>query len=64
MGLFEKKMSERLIGKKIRIDWMSGEPQYCGKVGIVESVDDAGQIHGSWGGCAVIPGTDSFHVED
>jgi hypothetical protein len=50
------------IGKKIRIIDMKGEPQYTGKTGIVTSVDDAGQIHGTWGGCALIPGTDAFTV--
>lgn len=50
------------IGDKIRIDYMDGEPQYNGRVGIVEFIDDAGQIHTSCGGCALIPGTDSFTV--
>lgn len=44
------------IGKKIRIIDMKGEPQYTGKTGIVTSVDDAGQIHGTWGGCALVEG--------
>ena len=44
------------VGDKIRIDNMSGEPGYCGREGIVRSIDDAGQLHGSWGGLAVIPG--------
>ena len=50
------------IGNKIRIIYMDGEPQYWGKEGIVKKIDDAGQIHGSWGGCALIPGVDSFEV--
>ena len=37
---------------------MSGEPSYAGKVGQVEYIDDAGQIHGTWGGCALVPGAD------
>ena len=41
---------------------MDGEPYYDGKKGVVESIDDWGQIHGTWGGCALIPGTDSFTV--
>lgn len=51
-----------LIGKKIRIIKMVGEPQYTDKVGIVKEVDDIGQIHGTWGGCAIIPSTDTFEV--
>lgn len=50
------------IGDTIRIDYMEGEPDYTGREGIVKSIDDAGQIHGTFGGCAVIPGTDSFTV--
>lgn len=50
------------IGDKIRIIDMNGEPQYTGKEGIVNKIDDAGQIHGSWGGCALIPECDSFTI--
>ena len=50
------------VGDKIRIDNMSGEPCYCGREGIIRSIDDAGQLHGSWGGLAVIPGEDSFTI--
>ena len=32
------------------------------KEGIVERVDDIGQIHGTWGGCALIPEIDTFEV--
>lgn len=51
-----------LLGKKIEITYMEGEPQYSGRVGIIKMIDDAGQIHGTWGGCAIIPGIDSFKV--
>lgn len=50
------------VGDKIRILYMSGEPQYEGRTGIVRSIDDIGQIHGSWGGCAIIPGEDAYEV--
>ena len=50
------------VGDKIRIIDMSGEPRYTGREGIVEYIDDAGQIHGTWGGCALIPGEDSWEV--
>ncbi len=42
------------VGDKIRIINMSGEPQYTGREGIVEFIDGIGQIHGTWGGCALI----------
>ena len=50
------------IGDLIRIDEMKGEPQYMFKTGIVESIDDLGQIHGTWGGCAIIPQDDLFTI--
>ena len=50
------------VGDKIRIIHMDGEPHYSGRTGIVTSIDDAGQLHGTWGGLAVIPGTDWFEV--
>ena len=42
-------------GDTILICEMVGEPRYKNKVGIVEHIDDAGQIHGTWGGCAIQP---------
>jgi hypothetical protein len=53
---------EHYVGKKIRIIDMEGEPQYSGKEGVVKFVDDMGQLHGSWGGCAIIPNADDFEV--
>ena len=50
------------VGDKIRIIHMEGEPQYTGKEGTVEYIDDAGQLHGSWGGLAVLPDEDEFEV--
>ena len=46
-------------GDRIRIVEMSGEPRYSGKEGSVDHIDDAGQIHGTWGGCALCMG-DTF----
>ena len=50
------------VGDKIEIIYMQGEPQYTGKIGIITSIDDIGQLHGTWGGLAVIPGEDSYRV--
>lgn len=50
------------IGDKIRIICMSGEPHYNGRIGIVEYIDSAKQIHGTWGGCALIPGVDQYEI--
>lgn len=50
------------IGDRIRILLMSGEPQYAGRTGIIEQIDAIGQLHGTWGGCAVIPEADEFEI--
>lgn len=50
------------IGDTVRIIHMEGEPQYSGKVGVVDYIDAIGQIHGTWGGCAIIPESDSYEV--
>ena len=34
----KERLKERYVGKKIRIINMEGEPQYSGKVGVVEMV--------------------------
>ena len=50
------------IGDKIRIIEMKGEPQYTGREGTVTSIDGIGQVHGTWGGCAVIPKYDTYEI--
>ena len=50
------------VGDKIIIIQMDGEPHYSGKEGIVEHIDETGQLHGSWGRCALITGVDIFEL--
>lgn len=50
------------IGDKIRIIKMDGEPWNDGKEGIVEHIDSLGQLHGTWGGSAVIPEIDEIEI--
>ena len=57
-----EEMRKTLIGATIRIVAMEGEPQYTDRVGVVEMIDDLGQIHGTWGGCAIILETDDYVV--
>ena len=33
---------------------------YNGRSGVVEHIDSKGQLHGTWGGLAVIPGVDEI----
>lgn len=41
------------VGDTIRIQNMHGEPHYTGRTGTVKFIDDAGQIHGTFGGLAL-----------
>ena len=51
------------IGDIIRINHLDGEDnRYDGKEGIITSIDDRGQLHGTWGGLAVIPEEDDFTI--
>lgn len=49
-------------GKQLKIIDMKDTPSYNGKVGTCTNVDDIGQLHGTWGGCAIIPEEDKFEV--
>ena len=51
------------IGDRIRIYHLKGEDDaYEGAEGIVEHIDSIGQLHGTWGGLAVIPEEDDFQI--
>ena len=50
------------VGKTIKILDMAGEKEYKGRVGVVKLVDDIGQLHGTWGGLALIPTEDQFEI--
>ena len=55
-------MEKVKIGDTIKIIKMEGEPHYKDQEGIVTHIDDAGQIHGTWGGCAIIPEVDTYII--
>lgn len=50
------------VGDKIHIVYMDGEPSYTGREGIIRTIDDIGQLHGTWGGLAVNPDIDSIRL--
>ena len=54
------KVGDRI--KIIRLDDPYALDTYNGKEGVVTLIDDAGQLHGTWGGLAVIPEEDEFKV--
>ena len=53
-------MNNVKIGDTIKIIKMEGKPQYTDREGVVIHIDDAGQIHGTWGGCAIVPEADTY----
>ena len=55
--------SKLKVGDIIVIADMHGEVRYTGKEGKVTYIDDIGQVHGTWGGCALIPELDKFHIK-
>lgn len=51
------------VGDKIRIVHLRDEDtRYDGAVGEVTHIDGMGQLHGTWGGLAVIPNVDDFEI--
>ena len=57
-------MARVKVGDKIRIISMEDvrANDYNGKEGIVEYIDSIGQLHGTWGGLAVIPECDTVVI--
>lgn len=55
-------MNEIKIGDEIKIISMKDEPQYADREGVVTHIDDAGQVHGTWGSCAIIPEIDTYVI--
>lgn len=52
------------VGMKIHINYVDDiyASYYKGREGVITSIDDIGQLHGTWGGLALVPGVDSFYV--
>lgn len=51
------------VGDLIRINSMI-DPYECynGRIGRVQHIDSRGQLHGTWGGLAIIPEEDEFII--
>lgn len=59
-----KNKNEVKVGDTIRILRLD-DPysfDYPGRVGTVLYIDGMGQLHGTWGGLAVIPDEDEFEI--
>lgn len=48
------------VGDAVHIFEMDGEPDYAGREGIVEAIDAAGQLYGTWGEYEINPTKDIF----
>jgi len=65
-------MNKASIGDRIRIlkinyykpdDPLDSQAELLvGKEGVVTDIDDLGQLHGTWGGLAIIPKLDEFEI--
>ena len=53
-----------LLNHNLIIDNMDNEYQYKNKEGKIEKIDDMNQLHGSWGGLAIIPEIDEVTITD
>jgi hypothetical protein len=54
------------VGDEIKILFLDDirGVDYIGRTGEVTLIDGIGQIHGTWGGLAIIPETDSYELLD
>ena len=55
-------MEKVKIGDSIKVIKMEGEPDYSNRVGTVTAIDGIGQLHGTWGGLAIIPEKDTHQI--
>lgn len=55
-------MEKVKIGDLIKVIKMEGEPDYSNRVGTVTAIDGIGQLHGTWGGLAIIPEKDTYEI--
>ena len=55
-------MEKVKIGDLIKVIKMKGEPDYSNRVGTVTVIDGIGQLHGTWGGLAIIPEKDTYEI--
>lgn len=57
----KKSLENRYLGKRVRV--IINDPYHpINKEGVVICIDDIGQLHGTWGSLAAIPGEDEIEV--
>lgn len=63
--MFKKADKKPEVGDDIVIFWLNNDPlviDYILRSGTIESIDGLGQLHGTWGGLAIIPDVDNFII--
>lgn len=56
-----EKLRQRFVGKLVFV--VIADPiHHIAERGIVTEVDDMGQLHGTWGGLAAVPGEDFIEL--
>ncbi len=54
-------LREKYEGKQVHV--IINDPyRFVDEIGTVTRVDDAGQLHGTWGGLAAVPGEDVIQL--
>ena len=62
-NMSKQDLEKLYIGKRVHV--IINDPYHpIDTWGTVERVDDAGQLHGTWGGLAAIPGVDYIGLND
>lgn len=56
-------LKDRYLGKKVRVEILDPYHPII-NTGTVQFVDSIGQLHGTWGGLAAIPGEDTIKILD
>ena len=59
----KKRLEEIYLGKRVHVI-IEDTHHYVDAWGIVEHIDDLGQLHGTWSGLAAIPGIDYIGLDD
>ena len=60
-------LEKKYMGKTIRIIYLvpgsiDDNPRYAGKTGVVNYIDDEGNLFGTWGGISILVGEDEFEI--
>ena len=55
--------SKYKVGDKIRINHLEDAPNYDGREGVIDHIDDMGMAHGTWGWCSISNDDDVSLIE-